>query len=159
MAFVVPVFAQSGESAQDQGKSIPDSLNANPAYDKALAERLGADEYGMKSYYFVLLKSGTNTSTDKALRSESFKGHMDNIQKLVDEGKIIVAGPFEKNDKDYKGIFILNNVNTAEEAEQLLLTDPAIKNGYLAYEIIGWYGSAALPEYLPASEKIWKTAF
>ena len=24
------------------------------------------------------------------------------------------------------------------------------------YEIFTWYGSAALPEYLPAADKIWK---
>lgn len=155
----IPVFAQLDENVQKQEKSSSDTLITNANYNKALAEKLGADEYGMKSYFFVLLKTGANKSTDKELRNESFKGHMANIHRLVDEGKLIVAGPFEKNDKDYKGIFILNNVQTAEETEQLLLTDPAIKNGYLAYEIIGWYGSAALPEYLPASEKIWKTAF
>jgi len=30
----------------------------NPNYDKALADSLGADDYGMKSYVFVILKSG-----------------------------------------------------------------------------------------------------
>ena len=44
-----------------------------------------------------------------------------------------------------------------EEAIDLLQTDPAIKSGLLAYEIFTWYGSAALPEYLPFSEKIWKS--
>lgn len=159
MASAIPMFAQSGEIVQEQKKVINDTISGNPDYDKALAERLGADEYGMKNYFFVLLKTGPNKSTDKVLRNESFKGHMGNIQKLVEDGKLIVAGPFEDNDKDYEGIFILNNISTAEEAEQLLLTDPAIRNGYLAYEIIGWYGSAALPEYLPASDRIWRTGF
>jgi len=82
---------------------------------------------------------------------------MDNIHRLVEEGKLIVAGPFGKNTKNYRGIFILNNISSEEAAKELLLTDPAIKNGLLDYEIFTWYGSAALPEYLPVSGKIQKT--
>ena len=82
---------------------------------------------------------------------------MDNINRLVKENKLIVAGPFGKNDKNYRGLFILNNIKTMEEAKDLLQTDPAIKSGLLDFEIFTWYGSAALPEYLPFSEKIWKS--
>lgn len=127
----------------------------NPNYDAELAERLGGDEYGMKSYVFVMLKTGPNTSTDQEAKSTAFAGHMQNIGRLVEEEKLIVAGPMQKNDKNYRGIFILD-VPTLEEAETLLQTDPAIKAGYLEPELFMWYGSAALPEYLPASEKIWK---
>lgn len=134
-----------------------DTTNSNPKYDKTLAEKLGSDEYGMKSYYLVILKTGTNNTTDKNLINESFTGHMANINKLVKEGKLIVAGPFGKNENNYRGIFILNNLKSIEEAKELLKTDLAIKNGLLDYEIFTWYGSAALPEYLPFSDKIWKT--
>lgn len=134
-----------------------DSTIINPNYDKRLAEKLGGDEYGMKSFFLVILKTGTNTTADKELISESFKGHMNNINRLVEEGKLIVAGPFGKNENNYRGIFILNNIKTKEEVKELLQTDLAIKNGLLDYEIFTWYGSAALPEYLPFSEKITKT--
>ena len=134
-----------------------DTLNSNPNYEKALADSLGGDDYGMKSYFFVILKIGTNETTDKELISESFRGHMDNINRLFKKGKLIVAGPFEKNDSSYRGIFILNNIKSIEEAKQLLQTDLALKNGLLDYEIFTWYGSAALPEYLPFSDKIWKS--
>lgn len=133
-----------------------DTITPNPHYDAALAERLGGDDYGMKSYFFVILKTGTNTTTDSELIGESFKGHMKNIHKLVEEGKLVVAGPLVKNENNYRGIFILNNINDTAAAEALLLTDPAIKNGLLDYEIFTWYGSAALPEYLPFSDKIWR---
>jgi len=139
-----------------QSNSDNDSLISNPNYDKTLADKLGADDYGMKSYFLVILKTGTNTTSDKELISESFRGHMDNINRLVAEGKLIVAGPLKKNDNNYRGIFILNNLKTIEEAKELLQTDLAIKNGLLDYEIFTWYGSAALPEYLPFSDKIWK---
>lgn len=134
-----------------------DTTLSNPGYDKSLADRLGGDDYGMKSYFLVILKTGTNTTTDKELVNESFRRHMDNINRLVEEGKLIVAGPLGKNANNYRGIFILNNINSTEEAKELLQTDPAIKNRLLDYEIFTWYGSAALPEYLPFSDKIWKS--
>lgn len=125
----------------------------NPKYDKALAESLGGDDYGMKSYVLVILKTGSNTTADKETTNRLFGGHMDNIGKLVSEGKLVVAGPLQKNDKNYRGIFILN-VKTVEEAKALLETDPAVKEKLLEAELYGWYGSAALPEYLKAHEKI-----
>jgi uncharacterized protein YciI len=141
---------------QFQKTEINDSTITNPNYDKALAEKLGGDDYGMKSYFLVILKTGPNTSADKGLTAESFRGHMDNINRLVKEGKLVVAGPFGKNENNYRGIFILNGITKLEEAKELLKTDLAIKNGLLGYDIFTWYGSAALPEYLPFSEKIFK---
>jgi len=140
-----------------QSNSGIDSLISNPNYDKTLAEKLGGDEYGMKSYFLVILKTGTNTTADNALIDESFRAHMNNINRLVKEDKLVVAGPLGKNENNYRGIFILNNLKTLEEAKELLQTDLAIKNGLLDYEIFTWYGSAALPEYLPISDQIWKS--
>lgn len=141
----------SASTAWAQNDSI-----TNPHYDEELAKQLGGDDYGMKSYFLVILKTGANTTADKEQISESFRGHLDNINRLVEQGKLVVAGPLAQNDQQYRGIFILNNVSTKEEAERLLDTDPAIKNGLLDYDIFTWYGSAALPEYLPVSDKIWK---
>ena len=140
-----------------QSQSQNDTLNANPYYDKPLADKLGGDDYGMKSYFLVILKTGTNSVTDKEMISVSFRGHLDNIHKLVEEGKTILAGPLGQNENSYRGIFILNNIKTIEEAKDLLQTDLSIKNGLLDFDIYTWYGSAALPEYLPFSEKIWKS--
>ena len=141
----------SASTAWAQNDSI-----TNPHYDEELAKQLGGDDYGMKSYFLVILKTGANTTADKEQISESFRGHLDNINRLVEQGKLVVAGPLAQNDQQYRGIFILNNVSTKEEAERLLDTDPAINNGLLDYDIFTWYGSAALPEYLPFSDKIWK---
>lgn len=126
---------------------------AKPRYNKALADSLGADEYGMKMYFLVLLKSGPEQIEDNAKVQELFAGHMTNIGKLANEGKLVVAGPMGKNDKQYRGIFILS-VKTRKEAEDLLTTDPAVKAGLLAVEIYEWYGSAALPTYLSVHEQI-----
>lgn len=142
-------------------KQIPEkqgiNTSSNPNYDRALAEKLGADDYGMKSYIFVILKTGNNpTTTDNNEISELFRGHLDNITRLVKEEKLIIAGPMGKNEKNYRGIFVLSNVETTEDAHLLLQTDPAIKAGLLDAELYDWYGSAALPEYLPISDKIRK---
>lgn len=139
-----------------QADPPPDTLPDNANFDRALAERLGGDDYGMKSYFLVILKTGTNTTADKSLVAESFRGHMDNINRLVREKKLIVAGPLGKNENSYRGIFILDGIETIEDAQNILQTDPAIAHGLLDYEIYTWYGSAALPEYLPISDRIWK---
>jgi uncharacterized protein YciI len=140
-----------------QSNSDTKALAVNPKFDKKLADKLEADEYGMKSYFFVILKTGKNNSTDNEFINKSFRGHLDNINRLVQENKLIVAGPMAKNDLNYRGIFILNNLKTIEDAREILQSDPAIKNGLLDYELFSWYGSAALPEYLPFSDKIWKS--
>ena len=49
-----------------------------------------------------------------------------------------------------------DEVQTIEEATTLLSTDPAIQEKLLDAELFQWYGSAALPEYLKAHEKIEK---
>ncbi|MCO4799443.1 MAG: hypothetical protein KC484_09520 [Colwelliaceae bacterium] len=127
----------------------------NPNYDAKLAAKYGGDDYGMKSFVLVILKTGSYVTQDKAIKSKLFKGHMENIDRLVAEKKLIVAGPLGKNDKSYRGIFILD-VPTIEEAEVLLQTDPAIEANLFATELYKWYGSAALAEYLESSDKIWK---
>lgn len=131
---------------------------AQKDYNKALADSLGADPYGMKMYTLVILKTGTADIKEKAVVDSLFGGHMKNIQRLSSEGKLVVAGPLGKNDKTYRGIFILN-VKTEAEAKALLETDPAIKAHVLDAEIIPWYGSAALPMYLPYHDKVQKTSF
>lgn len=100
--------------------------NNNPDYDEILATKLGADDYGMKKFTLVTLKTGSNTDTNKAKKDSCFTGHMTNINKLAKNKKLIVAGPIGKNDKTYRSIFIID-VSTLKEATILLQTDPAIK--------------------------------
>lgn len=125
-------------------------------YDENLAKSLKADEYGMKKYVFCLLKSGTNTTASKEETKKLFEGHMANINKLAKEGKLVVAGPFMKNDRNYRGIYIFN-VETIEEAKALVATDPAINANLLEAELTPWYATAALQETLKIHEKIAKT--
>lgn len=130
----------------------------NPKYDSLLAKKVGADDFGMKSYVFVVLKSGENKSTDKAFKDSCFAGHMKNINHMVEIKKLVVAGPFGKNDNNFRGLFIMSVANI-DEAKKLLEGDPAVKEKFLTAEYYPWYGSAALSEYLEASDKVWKKGF
>jgi uncharacterized protein YciI len=109
-------------------------------------------------YVLVILKTGPAKVTDKATLDSIFKGHMQNINRLASLGKLIVAGPLEKNEQGYRGIFIFN-VKTLEEAKALVDTDPAVKSKVLSADLFNWYGSAALPEYLKFQDKIEKVKF
>ena len=140
-AVILPLFTLAQES--------------NAKYDSTLAARLGADDYGMKNYVLVMLKTGSNKTASKAFIDSCFEGHMKNINRLVEINKLVVAGPFGKNEQSYRGLFIFD-VKTMDEAKALLQTDPAVHAKLLDADLFEWYGSAALPEYLPAAEKVTK---
>jgi len=116
----------------------------NPNYNAELAKKLGADAYGMKSYVLVILKTGPNDKniTDEKERSELFKGHFANMNRLAKESKLVLAGPLME-DKPKRGLLIFN-VKTIEEAEALVNTDPAVKAGVFDYDMTKYYGTAAL---------------
>ncbi len=113
-------------------------------YDSLKAEKFGADDYGMKQYVIAFLKRGPNRIQDSSKAVELQKAHLKNINKLAEEGKLVLAGPFLDNE-DVRGIYIFD-VKTIEEARKLTETDPAIKAGSLIMELRPWYGSAALKE-------------
>lgn len=129
--------------------------SSEPAYDSTLAAKLGGDEHGMKMYVFVILKTGSNNVKDSATRAKLFAGHMANINSLVDSGKMVIAGPMGKNDKAYRGIFILNT-NSIDEARSWVNRDAAVAANLFEAEYYTWYGSAAISEYIPYHKKIEK---
>lgn len=90
----------------------------------------------VKEYWFVLLKTGTNRTHDSATAANIQAGHMANITKLYNAGKLKVAGPFG-DDGDWRGLFIFDCPK--DEVVQLLNTDPLISSGRLAYEIHSWW--------------------
>ncbi|OCX54801.1 hypothetical protein BEL04_04525 [Mucilaginibacter sp. PPCGB 2223] len=126
----------------------------NLQYDAALAKKLGADEYGMKKYVMAFLKEGPNREKDPIKAAALQKAHLQNIIRLANEGKLLIAGPF-LDDQPVEGIFIFN-VSTIEEARALTATDPAIKAGSLTMELRPWYASAALMEVYATHKKLEK---
>ncbi|HLP95884.1 MAG TPA: YciI family protein [Saprospiraceae bacterium] len=128
--------------------------NSQTGYDEQMATQLGADQYGMKQYVMAFLKRGPNRSQDSITAAQLQKGHLDNINRLAESGKLVLAGPFMDNG-DVRGIYIFN-VSTVEEARALTATDPAIQAGRLIMELHPWYGSASLPLILPLHKRLEK---
>lgn len=128
-------------------------------YDAALAQELGADDYGMRQYVMVILKTGPNDKiiTDKQERAEIFKGHFANMAKLAEAKQLVLAGPFSDPEGTRRGLYIFN-VKTAEEAQQLVMTDPAVKAGIFTAEFTPYYGSAALMQVNNIHTRIAKTS-
>ena len=92
----------TSEETDSQTIKLDDSLEAvsietASGYDSLYAEQLGADDYGMKTYVMAFLKAGPNQDIDSLTQVELGRGHMDNINRLAEEGKLVLAGPFYDN--------------------------------------------------------------
>ncbi len=94
--------------------------------------------YDLKKYYFVMLTKGDkrDENMDQQKLQELQNAHLANIDRLAEEGRILVAGPFI-DDKDWRGLFIFD-AKSKEEVEELLKTDPMISAGWLATDIRPW---------------------
>jgi len=112
-----------------------------------LVKELQTDKPGTKTYVMALLKTGTNSSTDKAYRDSLYFGHIATINRLVSENKMVVVGPLTMNEYAYRSILVLN-VSTVEEAKILLADDPAIRQDMFEVELYLWEGPITLPAYL-----------
>lgn len=129
-----------------------DGQREGPGFDAGLAEALGADDYGMRRYVMVLLKSGDKRDHEPERAAELQRGHLDNMQRLADEGVLVLAGPF-LDGGERRGLFIFA-VDSVEQAEELTASDPAIQAGRLKAEFWPWYGSAALMQLGSVHERI-----
>lgn len=131
------------------------SENKSSVYDSALVQKYGADQYGMHKYVIAFLKRGPNRTTDSLEAAQLQKAHLENINRLAEEGSLVLAGPFF-GDGDLRGIYVFD-VQSIEEAKKLTETDPAIQKGSLIMELHEWYGSAAvmaIPEIHKKLEKV-----
>src|SRR5207248_10122452 len=82
-------YSQPGKKAVNQ-KSSALKLPGDPAFE-------------MKQYFFVMLSSGPNRSQDSITANKIQEGHMNNMKRLAQMGKLVVAGPFA-DDSNWKGI-------------------------------------------------------
>lgn len=121
-----------------------DAAPAAPAYDAALAAKLGADERGMRPYVLAILKTGPRDAeiTDREQRAELFAGHFANMTRLANEGHLVLAGPLGGED-GRRGLFVLATPDI-ETARQWVDTDPTVEAGVFVVEYSRYYGSAAL---------------
>lgn len=136
---ICSMFLIACTSTQVTKKDLQESNASN--YDAALAQKVGADDYGMKKFVIAFLKKGPNRNLSTEESKKLQRAHLDNISTLAAEGTLVLAGPF-LDDGDLRGIYIFD-VETIQEAEALTKTDPAIQTGSLMMELHPWYGSAA----------------
>lgn len=128
--------ASQGKVTQTQAGTAP------PGFDAALAERVGADDHGMRAYVLVILKTGPKRTPDGDARKAMFAGHFANMERLSKEGKLALAGPFSGDPDGWRGLFVLAT-GDLQEARRLVASDPVIVNGEMVAEYHRWYGSAA----------------
>lgn len=151
-AFALVSAVMGTASAQTSVPAAAPAAAPPPAFDAALAERLGADDYGMRRYVLVVLKTGPKRMPAGPARDEMFRGHFANIQRLASDGRLVLAGPFDGVD-GWRGLFVFN-VPDIESAQALVATDPVIVNGEMVAEYHKYYGSAALQLVNEAHERI-----
>jgi uncharacterized protein YciI len=131
-------------------ENLPAQVKNKPKTKATVKPAVKGPEAGIRQYWFVMLKKGNNRTQDSATAAKILDGHMANITRLYNAGKLKVAGPFG-DDGDWRGIFIFD-CETKEEVEKLLATDPAISAGRLAYDIHPWW-TAATGNFKPGIPK------
>jgi uncharacterized protein YciI len=156
--FIPLICVMCACNSQPAEKTAPNLYDAivksDSSYNAIMAANLGADERGMKPYVMAFLKRGPNRNQDSLTVAEIQKGHLANINRMAESGKLVLAGPF-MDDGDIRGIYLFN-VGTIEEAQELTATDPAIQSGRLIMELHPWYGSAAMPLITPLHRQMEK---
>jgi hypothetical protein len=120
------------------------SSSTTVTYDSVLAKKTGADARGMKRYVVGFLVNGPVTVSDSAENARIQMTLLKNIERLINEGSLILAGPFLGNQKQ-KGILIFN-VTSIADAKKLMESDAGIKAGAFEIEYYSWFASAALTE-------------
>lgn len=91
----------------------------------------------LRTVYLGFLTRGAKWSAEQtAATAEVQKAHLENIKRLAEAKKLVMAGPFGDNG-NLRGIFVFN-VASLDEAKELAATDPAIKAERLTIEIHPW---------------------
>lgn len=100
----------------------------------------GDTTYVMKRYVFMMLNKGETHSQDSIEAATLQEKHLAHLNKLSEMGKLIVAGPFDGEKGDHRGLLIFD-VETVDEALKLEAEDPAVKSGRLSMEAFYWWGA------------------
>ena len=115
----------------------------SPRSDAQTTTPKSPPKYEMTSYVVGLLYRGPNWSPESTPETERIQeGHMANIRKMGESGKLAVAGPFSDHG-DLRGMFIFR-IASVDEARALVNEDPAIQSGRLKYELHPWFAASGL---------------
>jgi uncharacterized protein YciI len=142
-ALLLPGLLVAQACAQQPAPSASPSAPAPAASAVAAPDTVTAPK--LVTYQFGLLRKGpkwTPGETEETKRIQA--GHLANIGRLADEGKLVVAGPLEAAEgSDLRGVFVFQ-VGSIEEAQALTATDPAVQAGRLVIELYSFLGTSGL---------------
>ena len=131
------ICAGNAQAQATQAVEVPKA-----GFDAALAQTLGADDYGMRAYVLVILHTGPTPMPAGEARDAMFQGHFANIKRLAEQGTLVLAGPLDGVD-GWRGLFVLA-VDDIEAAKAAVATDPVVIQGEMVPEFHTYYGSAGL---------------
>lgn len=119
-----------GASARDGRAGVPSKEGDPPP------------EWAMRQYVVGFLYRGPNPVEDPEESKRMMKGHLANIQRLHEEGKIILAGPYLSK-TDLRGYFLFDT-DDVEAAQSWCESDPAVAAGVFRVELHPWYSAKGI---------------
>lgn len=102
----------------------------------------------MKEFFVGLIRRGPAWSavlTPEGTRLS--QGHFDSIERLVQSGEMVLAGPFADGG-ELAGLFVYD-VESLGRALELAASDPAVAAGRFEVEVKPWWGPATLADLMP----------
>jgi len=107
-----------------------------------------AAEIKMRTYYIGFLKRGPEWTAERSPEViKVSQGHRKNIDDLLANGKLALAGPFvtpaDEGEGALAGLFLFD-VSTEEEALALARADPAVIAGRFTIDVVTWYGPTGI---------------
>jgi uncharacterized protein YciI len=137
---IMVVKTESLEEAQQMAESLPavkaGTLKADALswYAARTLIRTPQTPLSRSNYIFGLLVRGPKWTKEQTEETNKIQvGHLANINRLAEAGKLVLAGPFY-GDGDRRGVFIFK-VDSPAEAQALTDTDPAVIAGRLKIEL------------------------
>lgn len=117
----------------------------------ARAERAERADAGA-DYVLVFLGSGPSVGGGADIQ-KVMAGHFANMQRLSEEGKLIVAGPLTppRVDPRHRGIFVFDTGDVAT-AQSWAASDPGVQAGVFVVEAMPWRADPALRQ-VPAFDR------
>jgi uncharacterized protein YciI len=119
---------------------VGEVMAAEPSPSPSVAQHASGTSMEFDSFILVLLvRPPKAPDRPKAELDQLQEGHMANMKRLADEGKLFKAGPIEDfSGRNIRGIFILKT-ESVDQAREWVATDPSVKAGRLAPEFMKWY--------------------
>ena len=113
------------------------TMELHPWWSEPVMKKLTAPPQKSETAYLAFLVRGDKWTAEKTPATEAMqKAHLENIGKLAEMKKLVVAGPFGDNGT-LRGVFVFRT-DSIDEARALANTDPAVKAGHLALQIHPW---------------------